>query len=307
MLADLWPGLDLRHLAAFEAVARHRSFARAAEALGYTQPAVSQQVAALEKIVGARLVERSSGRAEARLTEAGTRLLAHVQQIGGSLAAARQDLTDLARGETGTLKVGSFQTASARILPTILRRYHEARPAVDVELLESADDIPLLEDVRLGLLDFTFCLLPIETVPIGTGGFDHLTLAEDAYVLVSQEPVDVESLDDLARQPLILYRSCRSGVILDTHLRNANPDLHVVFRSDDNAALIEMVRAGVGVALLPQLWIGSGVPGLVTAPLRGIVPPRVIGLAWRRDRELSPAQQAFVDVIADCYPVAAAA
>src|SRR4051794_4770195 len=65
MLADLWPGLDLRHLAAFEAVARLRSFARVAQELGYTQPAVSQQVAALERIVGQRLVERSSGRAEA--------------------------------------------------------------------------------------------------------------------------------------------------------------------------------------------------------------------------------------------------
>jgi DNA-binding transcriptional LysR family regulator len=302
MLADLWPGLDLRHLAAFEAVARLRSFARAAEALGYTQPAVSQQVAALERIVGQRLVERSSGRSEARLTEAGERLLEHVNGIAVRLAAARQDLGDLARGETGTLRVGSFQTASARILPGILRRYHDARPAVDIELVEAADDAPLLEDVRLGTLDFAFCLMPIEAA-----GFDHLTLVQDEYVLVSRERLAVRSLRDVAEQPLILYRSCRSGAILDAHLRNVNEDLHVVFRSDDNVALVELVRAGVGVAMLPALWVGAEIDGLELAPLRGIVPPRIIGLAWRRDRELSPAQQAFVDATAECYPVAAAA
>jgi len=302
MLADLWPGLDLRHLAAFEAVARLRSFARAAEALGYTQPAVSQQVAALERIVGQRLVERSSGRSEARLTEAGERLLEHVNGIAGRLAAARQDLGDLARGETGTLRVGSFQTASARILPGILRRYHDARPAVDIELVEATDDSPLLEDVRLGNLDFAFCLMPIEAA-----GFDHLTLVQDEYVLVSREQLQIRSLRDVAEQPLILYRSCRSGAMLDAQLRNVNDDLHVVFRSDDNVALVELVRAGVGVAMVPELWVGAGIEGLELAPLRGIVPPRIIGLAWRRDRELSPAQQAFVDATADCYPVPAAA
>ena len=302
MLADLWPGLDLRHLAAFEAVARLGSFARAAAELGYTQPAVSQQVAALEKIVGQRLVERSSGRAEALPTDAGRRLLAHVHEIERRLAAARQDLHDLASGESGTLRVGSFQTASARILPPILRRYHETRPSVDVDLLESTDDCALLDQVRLGALDFAFSLLPIDV-----DGIAHLTLAHDEYVLVSEEPVDVRSVDDVAAQPLILYRSCRSGAALDAHLAGTGRTLNVVFRSDDNAALIGMVRAGVGAALLPELWVGSGVDGLHLAALRGIVPPRVIVLAWRHDRELSPAHQAFVDVAADVYAVRQAA
>src|SRR5579884_3649709 len=105
MLGDLWPGLDLRHLAAFAAVAETRSFARAATALGYTQPAVSQQVASLEKIVGHRLFERSSGRSDVTLTEAGALLLSHVEAVTGRLAAARQDLADLACGEAGSLRV----------------------------------------------------------------------------------------------------------------------------------------------------------------------------------------------------------
>src|SRR5690348_4997197 len=122
MAADLWPGLELRHVAAFQAVARAGSFARAAEELGYTQPAVSQQIAALERIAGQRLLERSSGRSSVAPTEAGALLLDHFDTITARLGAARSDLEALASGDGGTIRVGSFQSVSARILPGLLRR-----------------------------------------------------------------------------------------------------------------------------------------------------------------------------------------
>jgi DNA-binding transcriptional LysR family regulator len=300
MLADLWPGLDLRHLAAFEAVARLRSFARAAQELGYTQPAVSQQVAALERIVGQRLFERSSGRAEARITEAGGRLLEHVEGLTARLAGARADLDRFARGDTGTLSVGSFQSASACMVPRIVSRFRAQRPDVQVELIESTTDLTSLEGVRSGSLDFTFCLLPVEHDDLET-----LTLVEDHYVLVTKEPVDVESLEDLVQLPLVFYRTCRSAVALNDYLEELGYDLDVVFRSDDNAAMKEMVRAGMGAAVLPSLWLElGGNDGLELTALGDLVPPRLIGLAWRRDRALSAAQQAFVDVTAECYPAA---
>jgi DNA-binding transcriptional LysR family regulator len=300
MLADLWPGLDLRHLAAFEAVARLRSFARAAQELGYTQPAVSQQVAALERIVGQRLFERSSGRAEARITEAGERLLEHVEGLTVRLAGARSDLDRFARGDTGTLSVGSFQSASACMVPRIFSRFRKERPDVEVELVESTTDLTSLDGVRSGALDFSFCLLPIEHEDLET-----VTLVEDRYVLVTSEPVDIDSLDDLVRLPLIFYRTCRSAVALNSYLEDLGYDLDVVFRSDDNAAMKEMVRAGMGAAVLPRLWLElGGNDGLELTPLSDLVPPRLIGLAWRRDRLLSAAQQAFLGVTAACYPAA---
>ena len=92
---------------------------------------------------------------------------------------------------------------------------------------------------------------------------------------------------------------------LATFFEDRGHELDVVFRSDDNAAMKEMVRAGMGAAILPSLWLElGGNEGLELVPLDGLVPPRVIGIAWRRDRTLSAAQKAFLDVTAACYPAA---
>ena len=296
MLSDLWPGLDLRHLAAFSAVAETRSFARAADLLGYTQPAVSQQVAALEKIVGQRLFERSSGRAEATLTEAGSVLAAHVEELTARLAVARQDLRDLERGEAGSLRVGAFQSALARLLPRVLQRYGEQHPSVHIESVESNNDVLLLEEVKHGALDFAFALLPLDGE-----SFAYCELVHDEFFLVSRgaERRRLRSLEELAGLPLILYRTCRSADALVAYLEAHHGSPNVVFRSDDNAAIKEMVRAGLGAAVLPELWTQlGGNDDLALTPLEGIVPPRVVVLAWRKGRVLTPAQQSFVDVAA---------
>jgi DNA-binding transcriptional LysR family regulator len=302
MLSDLWPGLDLRHLAAFSAVSKTRSFARAAEMLGYTQPAVSQQVASLEKIVGQRLFERSSGRAQATLTEAGAILAGHVDELTVRIAIARQDLLDLASGEAGSIRVGVFQSALARILPYVLRRYHGDYPAVQIEAVESNSDIPILQEVKQGTLDLAFALLPLDPQT-----FAYRELLLDEFVFVSKRggplPTRIDSPDQLQGLPLIVYRTCRSATALVAFLDSQLGEPNIVFRSDDNAAIEEMVRAGLGAAILPQLWTNTSTnQGLELTPLTGIVPPRVVVLAWRADRTLSPAQQAFVDVAGALYP-----
>src|SRR6188508_3701734 len=95
---DQWLGVEVRHFAALDAVAREGSFGRAADRLGYTQSAVSQQIATLEKIVGEQLVERPGGPRAVSLTEAGALLLRHAQAIMARLAAAQADLAALAEG-----------------------------------------------------------------------------------------------------------------------------------------------------------------------------------------------------------------
>jgi DNA-binding transcriptional LysR family regulator len=302
MLSDLWPGLDLRHLAAFSAVAKTGSFARGAEMLGYTQPAVSQQVAALEKIVGQRLFERSSGRAQATLTEAGSVLATHVEELTARIAIAKQDLLDLAHGEAGSIRVGAFQSALARILPHVLQRYHSSHPAVQIEAVESNNDIPLLQQVKQGMLDLAFALLPLDSHT-----FAYRELVVDEFVLVSKRggslPTQIDSYEQLHGLPLIVYRTCRSATALVAFLDSQLGEPNIVFRSDDNAAIEEMVRAGLGVAILPQLWTSLGTnEGLELTRLAGVIPPRVVVLAWRADRTLTPAQQTFVDVAASMYP-----
>src|SRR5437667_12808377 len=130
MEPDSWLGVEVRHLAALQALAAERSFGRAARRLGYTQSAVSQQIATLERIVGGRLVGRPGGPRPVSLTEAGELLLRHAEAIVARLAAAQADLGALAEGEGGVLRVGIYQSVGQRILPELMRRYAAAWPRV---------------------------------------------------------------------------------------------------------------------------------------------------------------------------------
>ena len=150
MGTDSWLGVELRHFLALEAVAREGSFGKAATSLGYTQSAVSQQIATLERIVGHRLIERPGGPKPVSLTEAGQLLLTHAGAIAARVAAAQADLTALAEGQAGTLRVGVFQSVGQRILPEVMTRFFAAWPQVNVTLTESADDLELLGLVERG-------------------------------------------------------------------------------------------------------------------------------------------------------------
>jgi molybdate transport repressor ModE-like protein len=137
--ADRWLGLDLRHLIALKAIADEGSFGRAAEKLGYTQSAISQQIATLERIVGLRLIERPGGPRPISLTEAGRILLRHADAIQARLLAAKADMSALEAGDAGRLRVGTFQSVGAKIIPRLLRRFSESHPQVEVVLRESQD------------------------------------------------------------------------------------------------------------------------------------------------------------------------
>src|SRR5438105_10809580 len=137
-------GVELRHLAALEAVGRTGSFGRAARELGYTQSAVSQQIAQLERVVGQKLVERPGGPKRVSLTEAGRLLLRHADAIVAQLDAAQADMAALAQGEAGPLRVGILQSVGARILPALLLRFREEWPRVEVQVHEEADVAELL-------------------------------------------------------------------------------------------------------------------------------------------------------------------
>src|SRR5437763_13899404 len=109
MQTDTWLGLELRHLVALKAVAEEGAFGRAAVRLGYTQSAISQQIATLEKIVGQRLIDRPGGPRPVSLTEAGRLLLRHIDAIAARLQAAQADLAALDAGDAGPLLVGTYQ------------------------------------------------------------------------------------------------------------------------------------------------------------------------------------------------------
>jgi molybdate transport repressor ModE-like protein len=292
MEPDSWLGVELRHFLALEAVAREGSFGKAALALGYTQSAVSQQIAALERIVGQRLVERPGGPKPVSLTEAGRLLLKHADAIAARVAAAQADLTALGDGEAGTLRVGVFQSVGQRILPELMRRYLLAWPQVKVSLTESANDEELLTLVERGDLDLTFSDLPLPEGP-----FESVELLRDPYVLVVASGSPFADRDtpptvrELAELDLIGHKHCRTIKQLEANIKLP---LNFVFRSDHNQTVQALVASGVGSALVPKLTMD---PEDETTDLIDIpkLPPRVIALAWHRDRYRTPAAHAFVD------------
>jgi DNA-binding transcriptional LysR family regulator len=292
MGTDRWLGVELRHFLALEAVARTGSFGKAALALGYTQSAVSQQIAMLERHVGQKLVERPGGPKSVSLTEAGRLLLTHAEAIAARVAAAQADLAALGDGEAGTLRVGVFQSVGQKILPELMRRYIESWPKVDVTLTESADDTELMSLVERGELDLTFADLPLVEGP-----FESVELLRDPYVLVV--PADSElaerpappALREIANLNLIGHKHCRTLARLETAFRQP---LHYVFQSDLNQTVQALVAAGVGNALVPRLTMDEADETTVLLDLPK-VPSRVIAVAWHRDRYRTPAARAFVE------------
>jgi molybdate transport repressor ModE-like protein len=289
---DRWLGIELRHFLALEAVAREGSFGRAAASLGYTQSAVSQQIAALERIVGHRLVERPGGPRPVSLTEAGRLLLTHADAIAARVAAAQADLTALADGQAGELRVGVFQSVGQRILPDLMRRFLQSWPKVKLSLTESADDLELLDLVERGGLDLTFSDLPLVEGP-----FESVELLRDPYVLVVPAGSELARRDtpptirEIAELELIGHKHCRTLAHVEASSRRP---LHFVFRSDHNQTVQALVSSGVGSALVPRLTMDAedDTTTLIELPK---VAPRLIALAWHRDRYRTPAAQAFVE------------
>jgi DNA-binding transcriptional LysR family regulator len=306
---DRWLGLDLRHLVALKAIADEGSFGRAADRLGYTQSAVSQQMAALERIVGLRLIERPGGPRPVSLTEAGRILLRHADAIQARILAAKADMAALEAGDAGRVRVGTFQSVGARIVPTLLRRFSQTHPGVEVHLRESPNEDELLELVERGELDLTFWALPVPEGP-----YDSVELLRDPHVLVvpAGSPLGAlkrpPGLKEIALHPFIGFNRCRTSQAIESLFDGAGRDLNVVFRSDNNGTVQGLVGAGVGVTIAPLLTVDTSDPSVDVVELHGRVPPRVIGLVWHADRHRSPAAEAFVgSAVAVCGELAAEA
>jgi DNA-binding transcriptional LysR family regulator len=292
-------GLEVRHFAALDAVASEGSFGRAAERLGYTQSAISQQIATLERIVGERLLERPGGARAVTLTDAGALLLGHAEAIVARLDAVRADMYALRAGETGTLRVGTYQSVGAQVLPRLIRRFRDAHPGVELGLHEPTTDPELYAQIESGDLDLAFC-----SPPLPSGPFEAMALMRDPYILLvpAESPLARRrsaTLDDIGDVPLIGARSCRSGDLIDGALREHGYEPRYGFRSDDNGTVQGLVAAGVGVALWPLLAVARADPRVRILRLEPPVGPRRIAVIWHRDRHRSPAARAFVDLAAE--------
>src|SRR4029453_1724392 len=175
-----WPGLELRHLLALVAVVETGTFSGAAEQLGYTQSAVSQQVGTLERIVGTPLFERPGGPRPVRLTAAREGLLNHAPAILARASSAATDPGARASGEQGELRVGTLPSVGTKILPRLLGTFGAEWPGIQIGLRESRDCAELIHAVETGDIDVTF----LDIRPYETGPLEVRPLLDDPMVFL---------------------------------------------------------------------------------------------------------------------------
>jgi DNA-binding transcriptional LysR family regulator len=286
-----WEAVEFRHLRAFLAIVRQQSFSRAADELGYTQSAVSQQLLALERIVGASLFTRTpGGRRPVELTEAGRALEPHARALLARASAARADLDTVRSGHLGTIRVATIQSVGARILPDALARFRDTHPGITVAI-EEATSLPQLADaVESAAVDIGFAALPTPAGP-----FTTCELLADPYVLVSPADSDLRSLSDLHGRRLLGIKGCDNELLVEQRLLGDGIVPRACERFDDNALIQALTAAGEGVAVVPQLTVDPADPRIAVHPVSEL-PPRRLTAITHSGRRLPPAAASFIDV-----------
>jgi DNA-binding transcriptional LysR family regulator len=294
-----WSGLELRHLLALVAVVEAGTFSAAAERLGYTQSAVSQQIGTLERMVGAPLFERPGGRRLVQLTVAGEMLLTHARAVIARVSAAAADLRALASGEQGVLRVGTLPSVGTKVLPRLLGTFRTEWPGVQIVLRESRECADLIHAVEIGDIDVTF----IDVGPYDTGSLHVRRLLDDPMVLVApagspEAGRRTVSIDDAAQLPMIGTRNPGCRQIIDDAFRQAAVLPTYVFRSDDNPTIQGLIGSGLAYAVLPLLTVDENDPNVAVIPIRPEPPPRRLGIAWHPERTPPVALLPFVEAAA---------
>lgn len=289
-----WHGIEVRHLAALQALAEESSFHGAARRLGYSQPAVSQQLAALERIVGTQLVNRPRVSQPLTLTEAGQRLLVHARAVQASLATAEAELGSV-NGKV-QIRIGTYQTVSSLLLPHVVRELERRAAHVEIVLENSLGDMALIQSLDRAEIHASFVDLPLRF----EGGLHTEPLALDEYVLVMPrnggrdaqsvplQPVDLRGLN------LIGFKTSGSTQRVVDQLRADGIDPHFVLRCDDNNVVQGFVAAGFGAALIPRLTAELLTGSFDIRSFEPALPPRIIGLAWTRDLAEAPWLELFI-------------
>lgn len=276
--------LETRHLLALDAIVSTGTFALAAQHLGYTQSAVSQQVAALERAVGGAVFDRGGGSRRAVLTPLGHVLAEQGALVLRELEHAAAALERFHAGG-GALAVGTFQSISSTVLPELLIAVREQHPRVALRVVEEDDTATLCDQLLEGRLDLAFVIGPLGVeltgVELFTDPFFVIARPQD----VGDGPVPAELLRN---SPLIAEQQNTCQGMLDEQLAALGVPADYVLRASDNAAVIAMVGAGLGLAVRPLLSIDTADPRIV---VRSSDPPlgtRTISLAWPAGRTLSP-------------------
>lgn len=296
--------LDVKRLRILRAVAEHGSFKEAAEALSYSQPRISQQIAALERETGAVLVDR--GARGVRLTDAGRALVKHSEGILARVAAAEAELDAIAGLRGGRVRLASFPTAGATVVPLAIATFTARHPAVELSLVEAEPEeaLPKLKEGELDVaLVFEYDALPESVYEPSYDGLDLRPLLEDTmYVaLPPSHPLARRArirLEDLATEAWV-QGDCE-GLCGAMHLaacKAAGFEPRVGFQSDDYNVVQGLVAAGVAISLIPELALSNRRDDIVIREIAERAPRRHVMAATLAGAHRSPATAAMLEIL----------
>ncbi|HTE60484.1 MAG TPA: LysR family transcriptional regulator [Solirubrobacteraceae bacterium] len=293
--------LDVRRMRVLREVALKGSFSAAADSLSFTQSAVSQQIAALEREAGAVLVERSAR--GVRLTDAGEAVVRHAEGILAKLAEAEAELEAIAGLRGGRLRMAAFESAAATIMPIAIAQFTQTYPAVELSLglLEPEESVAAL---RAGDIDLAITFGGGKPEDREGEGVTHHHLLEDPmYLVLSQtHPLARKRgvrLADLANEPWIGGApDCECNRMISQACMRFGFDPRIAFETDDYSAVQGFVAAGVGVSLIAELGLRTVRDDIVVRPLGRDTPVRQIHATALKGYR-SPATAAMIELLRD--------
>jgi DNA-binding transcriptional LysR family regulator len=292
--------LDVRRMRVLREVAVRGSFSAAAEALSFTQSAISQQIAALERETGTTLVQRNAR--GIRLTEAGEALVRHAEAILARLGEAEAELEAIAGLRGGRLRLASFESAAATLMPLAIAGFRARHPGVELSMVmgEPEDTLPLLKSGELDLvLGFD------SRVRDEVDGIVRMQMVRDPMFLVM--PVDHPlahkrnvRIADFADDPWIAGNTdCECNRLINRACAVAGFEPRIAFQTDDYTAMQGFVAAGVGVSLIAELGLTSIRDDIVVRALGRETPVREIYAGTLAGAHRTPATQAMLDSLTD--------
>jgi DNA-binding transcriptional LysR family regulator len=292
---------DARLLAIFREVATRGSFSEAAVALSFTQPAISQQIARLERQLGTRLLARDAR--GVTLTPAGEVLLRHAEAVLAQLRAAEAEVQAVAGVERPRLRVGAFPSAAASIMPPALAGLRGDHPSAQVTM-RVIESLPAIDALRTGDLDLAMLLdseltpldLPVavEAIPV----LDDPLLAALPYShpLAGKASVSLAELREEEWMVCGVDGTCSDSNVILRACSEAGFTPRIGFDSDDYAAVQGMVASGMGVALIPSLALVGARSDIAIKPLRDAAPARRVRAGIASDRP-SALADALVEIL----------
>ena len=277
--------LTLRQLRYFDALARHCHFGRAAEACAISQPALSMQIKEMEEALGGVLIER--GARQVGLTNFGEQAAQHVRDILRSV----DELGDFARASqdrlVGRLRIGMIPTVAPYLLPAVIGNLARTHPELDIHVRETLTR-KLIEELAEGRLDAAIVALPVSEPSLA-----EVALFAENFLLVrpgEDEGTPVPSGEALREMRLLLLEEghCfRDQALSFCKMRSSPP--REVLDASSLSTLVQMVSAGIGVTLIPEIAVAveTRSASVSVARFKNPQPSRTIGMVWRKTNPLA--------------------